>query len=159
MRRVFVGTLSALALSTATASGAFAQTLSKSDPLVIREQGSFAIGGTVSKMAGTYNNNAPTAEGQSFHGHHAYGSYQVPSNPKPLPIVMLHGAYRSARSWETTPDGREGVQNIFLRRGFSTYLVDQPRRGQQHRGDDDRTDAIRPAVLRPVPPWQVAELL
>ena len=43
---------------------------------------------------------------------------------------MLHGAYQSARSWETTPDGREGFQTIFLRRGFPVYLVDQPRRGR-----------------------------
>lgn len=50
--------------------------------------------------------------------------------PKPLPTVMLHGAGQSARTWETTPDGREGFQTIFLRRGFSTYLVDQPRRGR-----------------------------
>ena len=33
------------------------------------------------------------------------------------------------KTWETTPDGREGFANIFLRRGFSVYLVDQPRRG------------------------------
>lgn len=88
------------------------------------------MGGTVAKTPGTYNNNAPSAEGQSLHGDHAYVFYQVPENPRPLPIVMLHGAFQSARSWETTPDGREGFQNIFLRRGYSTYLVDQPRRGR-----------------------------
>ena len=76
------------------------------------------------------NNNAPTAEGQSLHGDHLYAFYQVPQNPKALPIVMLHGAYQSARSWETTSDGREGFQNIFLRRDFPVYLVDQPRRGR-----------------------------
>lgn len=27
-------------------------------------------------------------------------------------------------------DGREGFQNIFLRRRFPVYIVDQPRRGQ-----------------------------
>jgi hypothetical protein len=43
---------------------------------------------------------------------------------------MLHGAYQSARSWETTADGREGFQTIFLRRRFPVYLVDQPRRGR-----------------------------
>jgi pimeloyl-ACP methyl ester carboxylesterase len=43
---------------------------------------------------------------------------------------MLHGAYQSARSWETTPDGREGFQTLFLRRHFPVYLVDQPRRGR-----------------------------
>jgi pimeloyl-ACP methyl ester carboxylesterase len=99
-------------------------------PLTIEEQGSVAVGGTVLTTPGTYDNNNPTAEGQTFHGDHLYAFYQVPQNPKALPIVMLHGAYQSARSWETTPDGREGFQTIFLRRGYPVYLVDQPRRGR-----------------------------
>jgi pimeloyl-ACP methyl ester carboxylesterase len=98
--------------------------------LVIQSQGSFAVGGTVLKVPGTYDNNRPTATGQSFHGDHLYASYQVPQNPKALPVVMLHGAFQSARTWETTSDGREGFQTIFLRRGFPVYLVDQPRRGR-----------------------------
>ncbi len=128
----FAKTISVLTLSSAIAlSGvAHAQSGEKPQPLVIQDQGSFAVGGTVSKTAGTYNNNAPTPQGQSLHGDHAYVFYQVPQNPKPLPIVMLHGAFQSGRSWETTPDGREGFQNIFLRKGFSTYVVDQPRRGR-----------------------------
>ncbi|WP_454622469.1 alpha/beta hydrolase [Bradyrhizobium cenepequi] len=102
----------------------------KPGPLTIQEQGSFFVGGRVVNTAGTYNNNNPTAEGQSFHGDHLYAFYQIPQNPKPLPIVMLHGAYQSGRSWETTPDGREGFQTIFLRHGFPVYVVDQPRRGR-----------------------------
>lgn len=109
---------------------AMADPMAKSEPLVIQEQGSFAVGGTVVRTPGTYNNNNPTSEGQSFHGDHLYAFYQIPQNPKPLPIVMLHGAYQSGRSWETTPDGREGFQTIFLRRGFPVYVVDQPRRGR-----------------------------
>ena len=50
------------------------------DPLLIQEQGSFAVGGTVISTPGTYNNNAPTAEGQSLHGDHLYAFYQVPQN-------------------------------------------------------------------------------
>lgn len=103
---------------------------SATGPLVIQQQGSFAVGGKVVSTPGTYDNNQPTTAGQTFHGDHLYAFYQLPQNPKPLPIVMLHGAFQSARSWETTPDGREGFQNIFLRRGYSTYLVDQPRRGR-----------------------------
>jgi pimeloyl-ACP methyl ester carboxylesterase len=98
--------------------------------LVIQKQGSFAVGGTVVKTPGTYHNNNPTAEGQTLHGDHLYAFYQIPQAPKALPIVMLHGAFQSARSWESTPDGREGFQTIFLRRGFPVYLVDQPRRGR-----------------------------
>lgn len=110
--------------------------------LTIREQGSFAVGGTVVSAPGTYNNNKPTAEGQSLHGDHLYAFYQVPKNPKALPIVMLHGAYQSARSWETTSDGREGFQTIFLRRGFPVYLVDQPRRGRA--GNSNVATTIEP---------------
>lgn len=109
---------------------ALAQSGAKFDPITIQAQGSFAVGGTIAQTPGTYNNNAPSAEGQSLHGDHLYAFYQIPQNPKPLPIVMLHGAFQSARSWETTPDGREGFQTIFLRRSFPVYLVDQPRRGR-----------------------------
>jgi pimeloyl-ACP methyl ester carboxylesterase len=99
-------------------------------PLMIQDQGSFAVGGTVVRTPGTYDNNNPAAAGQTFHGDHLYAFYQVPQNPRPLPIVMLHGAYQSARSWVNTSDGREGFQTLFLRRGFPVYLVDQPRRGR-----------------------------
>ncbi len=100
------------------------------EPLTIQAQGSFAVGRTVTTTPGAYNNNKPTAEGQSLHGDHLYAFYQVPQNPKTRPIVMLHGAFQSARSWEMTSDGREGFQTLFLRRGFPVYLVDQPRRGR-----------------------------
>ncbi|WP_263974672.1 alpha/beta hydrolase [Pseudomonas sp. Marseille-Q5115] len=103
---------------------------SKAEPLTVLKQGSFAAGGSISTSPGDFVNNAPTARGQSLHGDHLYASYQVPADPRRLPIVMLHGAFVSGRSWETTPDGREGFQTIFLRRHFSTYIVDQPRRGR-----------------------------
>jgi pimeloyl-ACP methyl ester carboxylesterase len=118
--------LTSLAACTSLSGGSSGST----GPLIIQEQGSFAVGGKVTSTPGTYNNNNPTAQGQTYHGDHLYAFYQVPQNPKPLPIVMLHGAFQSGRSWETTPDGREGFQTLFLRRGFKVYLVDQPRRGR-----------------------------
>jgi pimeloyl-ACP methyl ester carboxylesterase len=129
---MFTITLSVVAVSAMVVSSgvAYAQTVPKQEPLTIQEQGSFVVGGTVLSKPGTYDNNAPTAAGQTLHGDHAYVFYQIPQNPKALPIVMLHGAFQSARSWETTPDGREGFQNIFLRRGYPVYLADQPRRGR-----------------------------
>ena len=111
-------------------SGAFAQPATGTEPLVIQNQGSFSIGGTVSSTPGAYDNNRPTSAGQTFHGDHLYTFYQIPQNARRLPVVMLHGAFQSGRSWETTPDGREGFQTIFLRRRFPVYLVDQPRRGR-----------------------------
>ena len=112
-------------------------------PLRIQAQGSFAAGGIVQRTPGNYDNDKPTASGQSFHGDHLYAFYQVPQNAKALPIVMLHGAFQSARSWETTSDGREGFQTLFLRRGFPVYLVDQPRRGRA--GNSTVAASVEPA--------------
>lgn len=112
------------------------------EPLTIVQQGSFAAGGTVADTEGTYDNSAPSAEGQTLHGDHLYASFQVPENARPLPIVMLHGAFQSARSWETTPDGREGFETLFLRRNFPVYLVDQPRRGRA--GNSTEAATIEP---------------
>jgi hypothetical protein len=108
-----------------------------SAPLVIQSQGSFAVGGTVVTAPGTFDPIAqgaytptPDPKGQTLHGDHASVSYQVPVSPRPLSLVFWHGHGQSAKTWETTPDGREGFQTIFLRRRFSVYLIDQPRRGR-----------------------------
>lgn len=98
--------------------------------LTIKEQGSFAIGGAQKKEAGKFDlNDALKPTGQTYHGDHAYVYYQIPTSSKRYPLVFLHGAGQSKKTWETTPDGREGFQNIFLRKGYSVYLLDQPRRG------------------------------
>ena len=59
---------------------------------------------------------------------HMY-SAQVPANARSVPLVFLHGDGQFSKCWGSTPDGREGFQSIFLRRRFSVYLIDQPRRG------------------------------
>jgi alpha/beta hydrolase family protein len=108
-----------------------------SAPLVIQEQGSFAVGGTVVTAPGNFDPIAqgaytptPDPKGQTLHGDHAYVFYQKPVYARPLPLVFWHGHGQSAKTWETTPDGREGFQTIFLRRRFPVYLIDQPRRGR-----------------------------
>ena len=120
-----------IAISFAT--GISACTMNPQQPgvLTIVEQGHFAAGGTVIQSDGKFNDQKlfdPT--GQTLHGDHASVFYQIPENPRSYPLVFLHGAGQSAKTWSTTPDGREGFQNIFLRKGFPVYLVDQPRRGQ-----------------------------
>lgn len=113
---------------------ALAAQTAKPEPLMIQEQGSFAVGGTVVGQPGTFNPRTPAdPAGQTFHGDHAYVSYQKPVQARKYPLVFLHGAGQFSKTWETTADGREGFQTIFLRRGFSTYLVDQPRRGDAGR--------------------------
>jgi hypothetical protein len=104
-----------------------------SDVIQIKEQGSFAVGGTVITNPGTFDAIERTPEGQTFHGDHAYVFYQVPAGSRQYPLVMWHGIGQFSKTWETTPDGREGFQTIFLRRHFPVYVIDQPRRGNAGR--------------------------
>ena len=88
-----------------------------------------AVGGTVVSSPGAFDPRHPSSEDGTLHGDHAYVFYQVPVGARQLPLVLWHGAGRSSQSWETTPDGREGFQDIFLRRRYSVYLIDQPPHG------------------------------
>lgn len=100
--------------------------------------------GTTKKESGTFDPLKPSnPDGQSYHGDHVYAFNQKPVNARTLPIVMWHGAEPVFKSWETTADGREGFQNLFLRRRFATYLIDQPRRGKAGR-------SMVEATLKPV---------
>ena len=101
--------------------------------IVIQEQGSFAVGGTIISNSGSFDPYKPTPDGQTYHGDHAYVFYQIPVRARKYPLVMWHGIGQFSKTWETTPDGREGFQNIFLRRQFSVYILDQPRRGDAGR--------------------------
>lgn len=104
-----------------------------SDPIVLEAQGSFAVGGTVIRNPGTFSSTEFGPDGQSIHGDHAYVFYQIPARARRLPLVMWHGNGQFSKTWETTPDGREGFQTIFLRRRFKVYVVDHPRRGRAGR--------------------------
>jgi hypothetical protein len=124
-----------------------AQNAIKQKPIQIEEQGSFAIGGKVITNPGTFDPYNQTPAGQTFHGDHAYVFYQISVNVRKYPLVMWHGFGLFSKSWETTPDGREGYQSIFLRREFAVYLIDQPRRGDAGRSTVE-------GIITPVPDEQ-----
>ena len=131
--------LMAIGILSATASFGFQK------PVTIKEQGSFMAGGTVVTSPGVYKDSEPTNyDGETLHGDHAYVFYQKPMNAKKNSIVFLHGYGQSGKSWESTPDGRDGFQNIFLEKGYSTYIVDQPRRGRAGQSTVPRNLTARP---------------
>ena len=131
--------LMAIGILSATASFGFQK------PVTIKEQGSFMAGGTVVTSPGEYKDSEPmNFDGETLHGDHAYVFYQKPMNAKKNSIVFLHGYGQSGKSWETTPDGRDGFQNIFLEKGYNTYIVDQPRRGRAGQSTVARNLTARP---------------
>lgn len=116
-----------LTISSCTSAGK-----NKNSNLVIKKQGAFSAGGTVIKSEGVFDPLKPwnvQQNGQTRHGDHADIFYQIPVNNKQNAMVFLHGYGQSRRSWQTTADGREGFADIFLRKGYGVYLVDQPGRG------------------------------
>ncbi|AWK51029.1 alpha/beta hydrolase [Clostridium beijerinckii] len=101
--------------------------------LSIAEQGIFSVGGTTVTSNGTFNPENQWEEsgaGQTSHVDHANVLYQIPANNTELPMVFLHGYGQSRMGWMTTPDGREGWSDMFLRKGHGVFLVDEPRRGE-----------------------------
>ena len=102
-------------------------------PLVIEDQGSFFVSGTTVTAKGKYDSTHPFPspdDGQTFQIDQMYIQYQIPPNKRNLPIVFVHGLGQTGKTWESTPDGREGFQSIFLRRGYAVYVVDFPKRGR-----------------------------
>ncbi len=103
------------------------------DPIVLEKMGSMFVGGSTITAPGTYDPllcgvGCPTPDGQTLHVDHLYAQYKIPVKPKKLPLVMWHGCLSTA--YESTPDDREGYESIFVRRGWSTYIIDQPRQGR-----------------------------
>ncbi|MEQ2373230.1 alpha/beta hydrolase [Pilosibacter fragilis] len=101
--------------------------------LVIKEQGIFSAGGTTITSNGTFDPEDQWEEsgaGQTAHVDHANVLYQIPENETELPMVFLHGYGQSRMGWMTTPDGREGWSDMFLRKGHGVFLIDEPRRGE-----------------------------
>lgn len=106
-----------------------------SGSLVIAKQGMFSSGGTVTDpVEGEYDPTQNwldvTRAGNTAHIDHANVFYQIPENDNGNPMVYLHGYGQFRMGWMTTPDGREGRSDIFLKNGHSAFLVDQPRRGE-----------------------------
>jgi len=96
------------------AAGAGTQGRGAQHPIVIAKQGAFAFAGTVLGDPAT----------QSVHCDHGYVEFQIPPDARGLPMVMWHSS--STKTWETTFADEDGFKNIFLRRGFSVYIIDPP---------------------------------
>jgi pimeloyl-ACP methyl ester carboxylesterase len=124
---------SMLASVLAAPHGAAAQTLADvqtpDTPLVLKAQGSFFVGGeTVEQTQGQLGNLGP---GGHITINQMYVRFMVPQGGDGnVPVVMLHGATLTGKSWETTPDGRMGWDEYFVRKGYSVYVPDQVGRGR-----------------------------
>ncbi|CAM3321080.1 hypothetical protein JHFBIEKO_5547 [Methylobacterium mesophilicum] len=98
-------------------------------PLTLAGQGSFFVGGrdVSSDTLSTLPAYAPSG---TITVDQVYVRYQIPVDPVRPPVVLIHGCCLTGKTWETTPDGRMGWDEFFVRRGFPTYVIDQAWRGR-----------------------------
>jgi pimeloyl-ACP methyl ester carboxylesterase len=121
-----------------------------SAPLVLKAQGSFFVGGD--KVDQTQGELGDLGPGGHITVNQMYVRYMVPQGGEGnVPVVMLHGATLTGKSWETTPDGRMGWDEYFVRKGHAVYVPDQVGRGRsgfnQAVFNNVRAGTVPPATL------------
>jgi len=123
-------------------------------PLVLASQGSFFVGGEKKAL--------PATGARGFGGggditvNQMYVQYQTPPDgDRHIPVVMVHGCCLSSKTWETTPDGRMGWNEYFVRKGRPVYLADQSSRARSG-FDPSAMVAVRGGT---VPPNQLPNIL
>ena len=98
-------------------------------PLTLAGQGSFFVGGR-DIQSDTLSTLPAYAPSGTITVDQVYVRYQIPVEPVRPPLVLIHGCCLTGKTWETTPDGRMGWDEFFVRRGFPTYVIDQAWRGR-----------------------------
>lgn len=110
------------------------------EPLEIVDMGSFHIGGRTVEVSGKPVKDVVFTPGGvpakvdpngPYMTEQMYVQYFVPKTKRAqLPILLWHGGGLSGVTYETTPDGREGWLNYFLRKGLTVYNSDAVERGR-----------------------------
>src|SRR5262249_7369795 len=131
MRRVLIAAILAFAAAPA---------LAAEDDIVLRGMGSFHVGGRIAEVSGkpvrmiVRQPGGPLTKldpnGQ-YMVEQMYVQYFLPRNRKgKWPLLMWHGGGLTGVSYESTPDGREGWLNMFVRKGWDVYVSDAVERGR-----------------------------
>ena len=151
-------TVAALLMAGLIGGPAAAQTKSKAKdpgPLVLKSQGSFFVGGETKTITQPGFGGGPATTGD-ITVNQMYVQYQIPpAGDRHVPVVMVHGCCLSSKTWETTPDGRIGWSEYFVRKNHSVYLADQVSRARS--GFDATTFAEVKAGR--VPPAQLPNII
>jgi pimeloyl-ACP methyl ester carboxylesterase len=115
-------------------------TVAPGEDIVLRGMGSFHIGGRIAEISGKPVRDIVRVPGGPPSKLDPNGQYQVEQMyaqyflPKvragKVPLLMWHGGGLTGVTYETTPDGREGWLNMFVRKGWDVYVSDAVERGR-----------------------------
>ena len=109
-------------------------------PIALRDMGSFHVGGRDVEISGKPVKEVVFTPGGvpakvDMNGTYAveamYVQYFLPAERRgTVPLLLWHGGGLTGVTYETTPDGREGWLNMFVRMGWDTYNSDAVERGR-----------------------------
>ncbi len=110
------------------------------EPIRLRAMGSFHVGGRVVEITGKPTREVVFTPGGVpakidpnglYQVEQMYVQYFLPQDRKgKYPLLMWHGGGLTGATYETTPDGREGWLNMFVRKGWDSYVSDAVERGR-----------------------------
>ena len=133
-------------------------------PIALRDMGSFHVGGRHIEIKGQAVKEVVFTPGGVpakvdpngvYQVEQMYAQYFFVQNRKgTLPLLLWHGGGLTGVTWESTPDGREGWQQYFLRRGWSTYVSDAVERGRAGWAMYPEVFQGEPVFLTKADPWE-----
>jgi pimeloyl-ACP methyl ester carboxylesterase len=107
---------------------------------LVKEVGSFHVGGRTAALSGmptrdvVFSPGAPAIKvdpNGEFAVEQMYVQYVKLAQPKAkVPILFWHGGGLTGVTWETKPDGKPGWQHFFLEAGYDVYVSDGVERGR-----------------------------
>ena len=110
------------------------------EPITLRDMGSFHVGGRLVDISGKPVREVVFTPGGvpakvdpngTYQVEQMYVQYFLPASEHgAYPLLMWHGGGLTGVTYETTPDGREGWLNYFLRQGWAVYNSDAVERGR-----------------------------
>src|SRR5215831_12745298 len=134
------------------------------EPIALRDMGSFHVGGRLVVISGkpvrevTFTAGGVPAKvdpNGTYQVEQMYVQYFLPANQRgAYPLLLWHGGGLTGVTYETTPDGREGWLNYFLRRGFSVYNSDAVERGRAGWAQYPDIFKSEPIFLTTANPWE-----
>lgn len=106
----------------------------------LRDIRSFHVGGRIVELSGQPTQTVQVSPGSAprtvdLNGHYftgqLYAQHLMLEQPQSdIPVLFWHGGAMTGVTWETTPDGRPGWSQLFLRQGYDVVISDAVERGR-----------------------------
>ena len=135
----------------------------RADPIQLRDMGSFHVGGRLAEVSGQPVQDIVRIPGGPsskldpnglYEVEQMYAQYFLVEHRKgKWPLLMWHGGGLTGATYETTPDGREGWRDMFIRKGWDVYVSDAVERGRSGFASPDIWKSS-PLFLTQADPWE-----